>query len=132
MSWDADLAVLARAAADAAAVRRGDVVLLLGDEDTGPAAVAVAAELARRGAVVRPWLHLAAVGAGDDSLLADLATRCAAVVALNVAPPAASVRRVRVSVPTHLGAQDAGRSLPAHAAALAARPEIAVLEAEGG
>jgi hypothetical protein len=136
MSVEADLERLAAAVADAAGVAPGDVVVLVGDEDTGPAAVSLAAEVGRRGAVARPWLSLAAVRRGhepaDDPLLVAVAGEADVVIGLNVAPPStATARVVQVAVPTHLTAQDAGRSLAEHAAALADAPELVVGEPRG-
>ncbi len=136
MTIESDLARLAGAVADAAAVRPGEVVLLLGDEDAGPLAVALTAELGGRGAVVRPWLHLAATAGppagGADRLLAGLAARADVVVALGTSAPIGPARTLEVPVPSHATAQAASRSLPAHAAALAADPAVRVVGRAGG
>ena len=136
MTVEDDLARLAGAVADAAAVRAGEVVLLLGDEDAGPLAVALTAALGRRGAVVRPWLHLGSTAdrrsPAADALIAGLAARADLVVGVGTAPPATAGRSLRVAVPSHATAQDAGRSLPAHVRALAAEPAVELSEPAGG
>jgi hypothetical protein len=102
-------------------VAPGEVVVLLGDPDTAPVAVPLAAQAAALGAAVRPWLGSPAVTAGragaPDPLLEAICASADVVIGLNVEPPAGARRR-HAAVPTHAGAQAEGVPLDVLADAL--------------